>query len=226
MNLYLDVLLVFCIGTSVSSKITNAPDTEVLFPIPCEQNATTYEALSEYRLVQIFERGKYLLKQLPSLYIRLGGRVLQQIPSPTEILNVGKQFIIGFPQEIIAYAINAVCMVFNCQNRKLKEIIKRMIYKPYVGSSVITMNALKPDVSPNIEEMRFILMTPENRQLSVPLSRADVLWNHTGFRRDWKVVFMVTGWNSNINETNDALDTMYKAFQCRDDFNFIVSIKL
>lgn len=57
---------------------------------------------------KMIERGKLLIKSLPETF-KLAGRVFHLLPKPESIFNVGKQALIGLPQEAIAYAVNAVC---------------------------------------------------------------------------------------------------------------------
>lgn len=66
-------------------------------------------SFSTKRLLDILKRGKDLLKFLPRLGIVVAGKILDFIPTPSEILNFGKQTLVGFPQEVIAYAIDSVC---------------------------------------------------------------------------------------------------------------------
>lgn len=78
------------------------------------------EMSSEYGLIsRMMERGKLLLKSLPRTLKLAGGRVLDLVPKPETIFNVGKQALIGLPQEVIAYAVNKVCkywpMAFSLQ---------------------------------------------------------------------------------------------------------------
>lgn len=86
----------------------------------------------------------------------------------------------------------------------------------------MNVNAITPKYTPNINEMNFMLITPDNINITVPLKYPQILWNHPEFRMHWKVVILITGWNSNINNTNEAMDTLYEAYRCRDDYNFIV----
>lgn len=58
---------------------------------------------------KMIERGKLLVKTLPQTLKLAGGRVLNWVPKPETIFNVGKQALIGLPQEVIAYAVNQVC---------------------------------------------------------------------------------------------------------------------
>lgn len=58
---------------------------------------------------KMIERGKILMKSLPQTGIKLAGTVLNFVPTPETVFNVGKQTLIGLPQELIAYAVNSVC---------------------------------------------------------------------------------------------------------------------
>lgn len=60
---------------------------------------------------KMIERGKILMKSLPRTGIQLAGSVRNFIPTPETIFNVGKNALIGLPQELIAYAINSVCKI-------------------------------------------------------------------------------------------------------------------
>lgn len=57
---------------------------------------------------KMIERGKLLVKSLPRT-LKLAGSVFNLVPKPETIFNVGKQALIGLPQEAIAYAVNSVC---------------------------------------------------------------------------------------------------------------------
>lgn len=58
--------------------------------------------------------------------------------------------------------------------------------------------------------------------VSVPLQQPALLWKKTEFNTKYPLVVFVTGWTTNFNETNEALETMYKAYECRGDINFVV----
>lgn len=62
-------------------------------------------------LAILLRRGKELIKMLPRLGIVIAHRLLDHIPSPAQLLNFGKQILIGLPQEVIAYAIDVVCKI-------------------------------------------------------------------------------------------------------------------
>lgn len=67
------------------------------------------ETSSERGLIsRMIERGKIIVKSLPRT-LKLAGRVLDFVPKPETIFNIGKQALIGLPQEAIAYAVNSVC---------------------------------------------------------------------------------------------------------------------
>lgn len=61
---------------------------------------------------KMIERGKLLWKSIPKTGLKLAGHVLNYVPTPETIFNVGKQALVGLPQELIAYAVNSVCKFF------------------------------------------------------------------------------------------------------------------
>lgn len=61
------------------------------------------------RLQSMLQRGKELLRILPKIGGLLARKFVDIIPTPSGIMNFGKQTLIGLPQEVIAYSINAVC---------------------------------------------------------------------------------------------------------------------
>lgn len=89
------------------------------------------------------------------------------------------------------------------------------------GSAAIHFNAIRPSFMPSIHRMNFELLTHSGENITIPLLDPNHLWEHPRFRQDWDVVLIVTGWNSNINETNDALDVLYGAYRLRN-INFVV----
>lgn len=150
-------------------------------------------------LNKMISRGKTLIKSLPKFTVKLAGSIKNLIPSPETIFNVSKQTLIGLPQEVIAYAVHSVC------------------------SAAVHVNAIKPSFIPNVREMNFEMLTQNNENITIPLFEPERLWNHSKFRQDWDVVLLITGWNSNINETNDALETLYAAYRRRNT-NFVVNL--
>lgn len=54
---------------------------------------------------KMMERGKILIKSLPKTL-----DIFRKIaPTPASIFNLSKQYLVGLPQEAIAYAINHMC---------------------------------------------------------------------------------------------------------------------
>lgn len=85
---------------------------------------------------------------------------------------------------------------------------------------------MKPKYTPDIQNMSFILKIDKKDYL-IPLTQPHNLWIHEQFNPDWPLVIVVTGWSTNYNNSeNSALDTLYKAYQCRGNFNFVVSSNL
>lgn len=77
-------------------------------------------------------------------------------------------------------------------------------------------------MSPHVNQMNLVFMV-KNKKFSVPLQYPELLWKHSQFQTDLNTVILVTGWTSNINETNDAMKTLWNAYKCRGNINFIVS---
>lgn len=62
-------------------------------------------------IIKMIERGKILMKAIPRTGIQLAGSFRNLVPTPETIFNVGKNALIGLPQELIAYAVNSVCRI-------------------------------------------------------------------------------------------------------------------
>lgn len=85
------------------------------------------------------------------------------------------------------------------------------------------MDQIKPKYTPDISNMSFILKVNHQDYL-VPLTEPRQLWTHEKFNADWPLVIFATGWNTNYNTSeNSALDTLYNAYHCRGNVNFVVS---
>ncbi|XP_052872169.1 vitellogenin-1-like [Anopheles cruzii] len=126
--------------------------------------------------------------------------VVEKVPelfSPEQLLEFGKQSIIGLPAEAIAATINQICSV------------------------ALLTNATESENSVNITDMNYILMT-EDDNVTIPLLESDDLWKNDLFNKKFQTVILVTGWTSNVNEPNRAIDTIYKAYAARGGWNFVV----
>lgn len=178
----LAILLVFC------------------WPLLADARSADLELAETTFLNKMISRGKTLIKSLPKFTMKLAGSVKNLIPSPETIFNVSKQTLIGLPQEVIAYAVHAVC------------------------STAVHVNAISPMYVPHVRDLNFELLTPNKENITIPLLDPEALWLHPKFQQDWNVVLMITGWNSNINESNEALDTLYAAYAQRNT-NFVVNLK-
>ncbi|XP_053672840.1 vitellogenin-1-like [Anopheles nili] len=122
---------------------------------------------------------------------------IPQIFSPEQLLEFSKQSIIGLPAEAIAATINQICSV------------------------ALLSNATASENSVNITEMNYILMTGDNN-ITIPLLESDDLWMDELFNKSHDTVILVTGWTSNVNEPNRAIDTIYNAYKARGGYNFVV----
>lgn len=70
--------------------------------------------------------------------------------------------------------------------------------------------------------MKFQFYTPSGDIYRIPLLEPHKLWDNSKFNRDWNTTLIVTGWNTNANSTNEAVETLYRAYRQRK-INFIVS---
>lgn len=95
-----------------------------------------------------------------------------------------------------------------------------------VGSAAVSVDQVKPKVTPDVKNMNFILRI-ENEDHLFALTQPELLWNDGKFNRNHSLVVFVTGWTTNYNESeNSALDLIYDAYRCRGNVNFVVSSTL
>lgn len=91
------------------------------------------------------------------------------------------------------------------------------------GSAALSAKSIRPKILPKIDEMKFVLKTSANNY-SFSLNNATELWMHKEFNKDLPFVLLVTGWKTNFNQTNDDIDTVYSAYKCRGNVNFVVNM--
>lgn len=89
-----------------------------------------------------------------------------------------------------------------------------------IGSIAIAANATKPFRTPNASELNYVLLTGEDN-VTFPLTNSIELWRHPSFDPKKKTVVLITGWTTDINETNTAVDLLSEAYQARGDTNFV-----
>ncbi|KAJ6640105.1 Vitellogenin-1 [Pseudolycoriella hygida] len=125
-------------------------------------------------------------------------KIPESIPSPEALFSSSKNLLVGYPFEVAAKAINIFC------------------------SAALSENQIKPKTKylPELDQMNFVLLTPNDKHL-IPLKNPQQLWNHHSFNSTLKTEILVTGWTSNINETNEALQTIWEGYKCRGNVNFV-----
>lgn len=84
------------------------------------------------------------------------------------------------------------------------------------------LNAIKPTITPSVHLMNFQFFTPNGNVFSIPLLEPHKLWDNPKFNCNWNTTLVVTGWNSNVNSTNEAVQTLHNAYKQRN-INFVVS---
>lgn len=95
------------------------------------------------------------------------------------------------------------------------------------GAAALSKSVVSPKASPNVDKMNFVLRT-KTKNVTVPLNEPIALWKKAEFDTELPLVIFVTGWTTNFNDnnTNSALETVYKAYECRGNVNFVVSLRL
>lgn len=89
------------------------------------------------------------------------------------------------------------------------------------GSAAIHLNVIKPMVTPSVHLMNFHLLTPNGENYRIPLLEPHNLWDNEKFNRNWNTTLVVTGWNTNINSTNECVDSLFAGYKHRN-INFVV----
>ncbi|XP_055628001.1 vitellogenin-1-like isoform X2 [Toxorhynchites rutilus septentrionalis] len=120
-----------------------------------------------------------------------------EIFSPEQLLDFGKQSIAGVPLEALAATINKICSI------------------------AVSSNATQSEDSVNITEINYVLMTDDDN-VTIPLLESDFLWSNPLFKEHLNTTILVTGWTSNINGSNRAIDTLFNAYKARGGYNFVV----
>ncbi|XP_011185244.2 vitellogenin-3-like [Zeugodacus cucurbitae] len=87
------------------------------------------------------------------------------------------------------------------------------------GSSALATKTIKSRVTPDLNKMQFQLRTTCHKY-SYPLLDANQIWRGPEFDPSKKVVILVTGWTTTVNNS-DAIDALAKAYNCRGDVNFV-----
>lgn len=87
-------------------------------------------------------------------------------------------------------------------------------------SEAINYRFMQPHLAPDVGHMNIKLMVSN---YTVDLKDAHWLWQGEEFNRFYPTVVLVTGWLQADEETNPALTDLYRAYQCRGSWNFVVS---
>lgn len=93
---------------------------------------------------------------------------------------------------------------------------------PRIGSIALAAgNTTEPYKQPKLEEMNYVLLT-DTENVSIPITESIKLWKHEKFDPSKKVVVMVTGWTTDIDEENTAASELWNAYKTRGDTNFVL----
>lgn len=98
-----------------------------------------------------------------------------------------------------------------------------MAINQFCAAAVSAQN-VQPRYTPDISKMRYVLKI-KDQDFSVPLDKPEQLWTLKEFNPNYPLVILITGWTTNFNDTsreNLVLDTIYAAYRCRGNVNFVV----
>lgn len=152
--------------------------------------------------------GEGLIKKVPDL-----------IPTPENVFNVGKQTLIGLPFELLLSTIDKICEYLALFSVWFFISIE---FNFHTGSIALAANnGTEPYKQPSISEMNYVLIT-NDENVSIPITESKKLWLHPKFDAKKNVVVMVTGWNSDINNTNTAAEMLSSSYLKRGDTNFVL----
>lgn len=85
-------------------------------------------------------------------------------------------------------------------------------------------NKIKSKFTPDIKLMNFQLQTACTKT-NFPLTNPEAMWKSPLFDPKKKVVILATGWTTTVNGS-DTIDVFSKAYNCRGDVNFVVSVNI
>lgn len=154
----------------------------------------------DYYFKETIHKGKDALIQLGRTGVNILGNVHKIIPTPEAVFQASKDVFLGLPQEVIVYAIDAYCNVAS-----------------HVHAFSFT---------PRKDQMNLELKTKGGVEVIISMDNPDTICEHPEFKKDWPTVVVVTGWLSDVNATNDALDGLQNAYTKRDvNFMFFNTAK-
>lgn len=124
--------------------------------------------------------------------------------------------------------INSFCKFRNhieWRKRRFCQEIPDMILLYFIGSAALSSGNIKPRTIPDMANMSYVLKI-RNQNISVPLNQPRKLWALREFNPRLPLVMVITGWTTNANDTNPALDVIWPAYRCRGNVNFVVSFQI
>ncbi|XP_011185137.1 vitellogenin-3 [Zeugodacus cucurbitae] len=134
-------------------------------------------------------------KSLKDIATGVSKDITSYIPTPQGIFESSKNLVAGYPFEAVSSAINTIC------------------------SSALSSQTIRSRVTPDLRKIQFQLRTSCNKY-SYPLLDANQIWQSPEFDSTKKVVILVTGWTTTVNNS-DTIDVLAKAYNCRGDVNFV-----
>ncbi|KAI8119723.1 Vitellogenin-1 [Lucilia cuprina] len=139
----------------------------------------------------------------------------QWTPKMDQLLRLPMQALFALPEVSIGQAINQICEIYNFIKYSYEMI--SYVFMMFTGSIYLTYGEVRPRIIPDITKITFKLLTPCQNE-SFPLLEADQILESSNFNMSKKLVVFVRGWKSS---TGESVETLRKAFHCRDEHNFV-----
>lgn len=129
--------------------------------------------------------------------IKVTESVISEVPKifhPDQLLELGRQSIVGVPAETLFATLNKICSI--------------------AGSKNATVSGKPVDIA----VLKYKLMTKDGI-VEFPLLESEKLWSHERFNKDQNTTIFVTGFLSNTS--NPAIEPVSKAYVARGNINFV-----
>lgn len=193
---------------------------------------------------------KDLRKSAVNIVSGVAEKIPDAIPSAEDLFQFGKNLLAGYPFEMVSPYIflgeggkntiwNLIRIQFFLRNRfsrSLTDFVSAsawhfeqnlwIIFKLFVfsGSAAISAQNVKPQLTPDITNMSYVLMRNKKSNVSIPLNQVQKLFTIKEFDTQLPLVILFTGWTTSVNNSdNPALNLLWSAYRCRGNVNFVVS---
>lgn len=171
--------------------------------------------------------GKSVVQNVPKLF-----------PSGSEIKEILKNKVSSLTYEPLAKLTDKVCE-YRFSIRQLEFSLRRVTHNSercfevkvkwfvifsincFEGSLAITSESTRSLIPADVNKINYVLLT-ETENISFPITDAPQLWKNPNFNPNNDVAIFITGYKSEINHKNRAIDGVWDAYRYRGGINFII----